>query len=87
MLVTPARGSHPREYVMLEQRYGTMGLETVQVPMVEITSEELRRAPDNELDRFLEELLGITARKFWSRAKKISHLLSAASLILDQDEP
>ena len=86
-MVMPARGGGPREYVMLEQRYGTMGIETVQVPMVEISSEELRRAPDSELDRFLEELLGITARKFWSRAKKISHLLGAASVILDQDEP
>lgn len=85
-MVIPARGNGPREYVILEQRYGVMGIETVQAPMVEISSEELRRAPDSELDRFLEELLGITARKFWSRAKKINHLLSAASAILDQDE-
>jgi hypothetical protein len=71
---------------MLERRNGAFGIEEIIVPMVELSSGDLRKASDPELDRILEEFLGITLRNFWSRAKKIGHILSAASQILDQDE-
>lgn len=72
---------------MVEYRPGAFGVEELQTPMLELSSESLRQATEADLDRILEEYLGITARKFWSRAKKITHLLSAASAFLDQDEP
>ena len=72
--------------MILERRVGASGVEEVLVPMIEISSSDLRKATDLELDRILEEFLGLTVRQFWSRARKVSHILSAASQFLDQDE-
>jgi hypothetical protein len=74
-----------REHVVLEQRPGTYGPEILQTPMLELSSEGLKRASNEQLDEILMTYLGITPRSFWSRQQKQQIILNCAVRIEDSE--
>ena len=82
---TPAPGLTLREYVVQEQRPGTYGPEVLQTPMLELTSDGLRRATNDELDELLRVYLGISPRSFWTRQHKQQIIINCSVRIEDSD--
>jgi hypothetical protein len=84
-----AAGPVLKGYTVLEERPNALGPGQpglVEVPMLEVSSESLRSMSDEQLDQLLEQYLGITPRSFWSKAKRVSVILNAASQIVDAEE-